>query len=346
MPSGTEFPREIRRLLVYHCLLLDSTVDFVCENLFIPDEVERRTIQKLFQRIPSMSPEECEDYVEGRRDYHGASRQLLPDNSEALNYLEELLSVSRSVKMRVLTKQFHTEFFPEYCAHLPSVSTVYRAVRLHNSRKHVDWTHIKKNPIQQIEFLRAIAHISEELIVDIDGMVQTAEDFYNKYGWSPIGEECHRPQINIGGQRYAVHAAFTQLGFIHHAVFIQNVTDEEVREFVNSLRDKLPANAFGLFDNASNQRTPNVRETIEEVFGGRYMYCSPYSPELKPIERGFALVKAYIRERDQLLQYADNHMALINEAFTYYSIGNPGGLDVYNLFRVYKENHQEYNDAI
>jgi hypothetical protein len=54
-----------------------------------------------------MSPQECEDYVEGRRDHHGQTTQLLPDGSEALDYLEELLSVQRSVKMRVLTKQFH-----------------------------------------------------------------------------------------------------------------------------------------------------------------------------------------------------------------------------------------------
>ena len=101
--------------------MLKSTVDFACENLFIAGEVERRTIDKLFKAIALMTPEQCKDYVEGRRDYHGASQQLLPDNSEALNYLEELLSVSRSVKMRVLTKytkQFHDEFstsFPPIC---------------------------------------------------------------------------------------------------------------------------------------------------------------------------------------------------------------------------------------
>jgi hypothetical protein len=326
--------------------MLKSTVDFACENLFIAGEVERRTIDKLFKAIALMTPEQCKDYVEGRRDYHGASQQLLPDNSEALNYLEELLSVSRSVKMRVLTKQFHDEFFPAFSPNLPSVSTVYRAVRLHNSRKHVDWTHIKKNPIQQIEFLRAIAHISADFIVDIDGMVQTAEDFYNKYGWSPIGEECHRPQINIGGQRYAVHAAFTQLGFISYAAFAQNVTDEEVTAFIEGLRDILPADAYGLFDNASNQRTPHVREKIQDVFQGRYMYCSPYSPELKPIERAFALVKAYIRARDQEPQFANNHMALIDEAFTYYSVGSPGGLQAIELFRVYKDNHEEYMNTL
>lgn len=224
--------------------------------------------------------------------------------------------------------------------------TVYRAVRLHNSRKHVDWTHIKKNPIQQIEFLRDIAHISADILVDIDGMVQTNEDFYNKYGWSPVGEECHRPQINIGGQRYAVHAAFTEQGFLAYTIFEQNVTDAEVTQFINSLRQILPVNAYGLFDNASNQRTEDVRDAIESVFEGRYMYCSPYSPELKPIERGFALVKAYIRDRDQDLEYRNNNLALIKEAFDYYSIGNAGGLEVKHLFRIYRDNHEEYNDIL
>jgi hypothetical protein len=107
MPSGDHFSRDIRKLLVYHCLLLESTVDIACLHLFLPDEAKRRTIDKLWKRIPQMSPQECEDYVEGRRDHHGQTTQLLPDGSEALDYLEELLSVQRSVKMRVLTKQFH-----------------------------------------------------------------------------------------------------------------------------------------------------------------------------------------------------------------------------------------------
>ena len=340
MPSGLYITKEIRELLVYHCCVKGSTPDFVFENLFLPDSVQLQTIEKLWGKLNKMLPEERSAYIEG---HHTREKRLLIEGSEELHYLEELLSVNRSVKMRVLTKRFHEEFFPEQCAQLPSLSSVYRAVRLHNSRKHVDWTHVKKNPIEQIEFLSRIAHVMACRLVDIDGMAQTPEDFYNKYGWAPKGEECHRPQISIGGQRYAVHAAFTELGFIQGGwrIFPNTVTDNEVREFVESIKTSLPVDAFGLFDNASNQRTDYVRTAIEDVFDGRFLFCSPYSPELKPIERGFALVKQYIREREIDPTWANDKIGLINAAFHHYSVGQPGGLAAYNLFHVYRDNYED-----
>ena len=109
-----------------------------------------------------------------------------------------------------------------------------------------------------------------------------------------------------------MHAAFTELGFLPGGwkIFSDTVTEIQVREFVESIKNSLPLFAYGLFDNASNQRTDDVRIAIEDVFGGYFMYCSPYSPELKPIERGFSLVKQYIRENEA--EWGNDHIALIN----------------------------------
>lgn len=238
--------------------------------------------------------------------------------------------------MHQLTKKFHEEFYPAYADNLPSLSSIYRAVCKFSTRKKVDLIHVHKDPVQQIAFLGAIAHVASNRLVDIDGMVETDDDFLKRYGWSPRGEECRQAQLYIGGQRYAVHAAFTELGFIGWMIFPDTVTEIQVREFVESIKNSLPLFAYGLLDNASNQRTDNVRKAIEDVFGGYFMYCSPYSPELKPIERGFSLVKGFIREHEA--EWKEDHIGLINAAFHHYSVGQPGGLQAFNLFKVYIEN--------
>lgn len=107
----------------------------------------------------------------------------------------------------------------------------------------MQWVHGDKNPIDQVAFLQRIVLVPASYIVDIDGMVQNHNDFYSKYGWSPIGQQCVRQQITIDGQTYAVHAAFTELGFIIDGwrIFTGTVTDKEISDFIISLKNKLPA---------------------------------------------------------------------------------------------------------
>jgi hypothetical protein len=337
--SGHPIPKNMRELLVYHFCVKTSTVDFVMDNLFLPGAVARNTIERIRSRIISMSPEKRGEYIDG---LGGCPDSLLPEGSEQEQFIRDLISSHRTYSMHMLTKKFHEEFYPAYAALLPSLSTVYRAVRLSNTRKRVNWTNVHKDPIEQVAFLGRIAHVAACRLVDIDGMVQTPEDFYKKFGWSPKGEECRQQQIFIGGRSYAVHAAFTELGFLPLGwkVFPNTVTETEVREFVETIKDRLPEAAFGLFDNASNQRTNAVRVAIEAVFNGYFMYCSPYSPELKPIERGFSLVKRYIREHEA--DWEGDDMGLIDSAFHHYSMGQEGGLEAYNLFRVYRENPEAF----
>ena len=339
MPTGHPIPKQIRELLVYHFCVKGSTVDFVLDNLFLPQTVEKDTLERIQGRLIFMTPEKREKYVDGQGECQDS---LLSEGSEKEHFLRELLGSHRTYSMHMLTKKFHEEFFPAYATSLPSLSTVYRAVRVFNTRKKVDWTNVHKDPVEQVAFLGRIAHVAARRLVDIDGMVQTPQDFYKKFGWAPRVEECRQQQIFIGGQSYAVHAAFTELGFLPGGwrIFPNTVTEIEVREFVESIMDRLPENAFGLFDNASNQRTDDVRVAIEAVFNGFFLYCSAYSPELKPIERGFSLVKRYIREHES--NWGVDHLGLINEAFHHYSVGQSGGLQAYNLFKVYRENHEAY----
>ena len=53
-----------------------------------------------------------------------------------------------------------------------------------------------------------------------------------------------------------------------------------------------------ILDNARTHLTAEVRVTLQQITGGNYCFSPPYSPNLKPIEKFFALVKRYIQEHE------------------------------------------------
>jgi hypothetical protein len=153
-------------------------------------------------------------------------------------------------------------------------------------------------------------------------------------------------QICIDERVYAVHAALTEKGFIVWDVFQGPVTELEVSTFIQKVR-RHPTfdneHSFRIFDNASNQRTDRVRGTMESIFRGRYRYCSPYSPEFKPIENAFSLVRAYIKNHNKPNGPNLSHICQINNAFTYYSdaVGQNGDA-CFNMFDIFRRNHDIY----
>ena len=59
------FPEPIRELLVYHFCVLNSTPQFVLENIFLPNGAQIRTLQKLKARLKYMTNDDRAAYVEG-----------------------------------------------------------------------------------------------------------------------------------------------------------------------------------------------------------------------------------------------------------------------------------------
>jgi ribosomal protein L30/L7E len=86
-----------------------------------------------------------------------------------------------------LTRVFALEYYA-YRFDAPSLTSVYRYLGLLGLfRKKIEYIHRDKNSAEQVEYLLRIRHINPCLFVNIDGMVQKAEDFLAKYGWSPTG---------------------------------------------------------------------------------------------------------------------------------------------------------------
>ena len=184
----------------------------------------------------------------------------------------------------------------------------------------------------------------EDEIVDIDGMVQNKDDFYQHYGWALGPEECTRMQIVLHNRTFSVMAAYSTQGFLCWEIYEETVTGSHVVRFLQKLENSqtLPPHAYMILDNASNQSTQDVKDEAERVFEGRYRYCAKYSPELKPVERGFANIKQYIRERDQDLFWQSDPGALIEAAFFHYSTFNNAGDYAKNHFSIYRDNHVLY----
>lgn len=353
MPTGTRISNEKRALLVHHKLQKGSTVDFVMDNLFLPDAIAEDTIKKLWRELDKMNAKQIESYISGLPESDDDDENVPPHGiaagSEQEDFIVSLLRKNRSMRLRVVTAEFHKHFHEQYEGRLPGMSTVYKAIK-HTGMTHkrVTWQNIHRNADEQIQYLDDIMSIHPDNLVDVDGMVQSKDDFFERYGWSYPGEACIRMQIVLRNKTYAVMAAYSTRGFLFYQIFEGTVKGTDVASFLNAFMHvtHLCNDVFMILDNASNQKTQDVRDVAERVFRGRYMYCSPYSPELKPIERGFSNVKNYIRERDQDVEWQSEPIKLIEAAFDYYSVSGLGGCQAHNHFQIYCDNHQMFNDLL
>ena len=342
MPKGTSLTTEQKKILVRNLAVLNHDSDFIHHNIFY-DIISKQYCDRLCQKILNMTQTERDNYT-NVNSIRGTKRKLTEEVAGS-QYLERVVKENRTMILSSITRKFHEEFYSANSTSLPSLSTVYKQIKKKNSRKMVTWKNINRDPAEQLAFLERIAHVPPERLIDIDGIIQNPADFHAKYGWSPIGQECRALQIIINERVYAVHAAVTEQGFMAWDIFEGAVTDIEVGNFVTKLKDHRNFNnlTFGILDNAANQRTERVRSIMERIFAGKYLFCSPYSPELKPIERAFSLIRKYISAHyDQSV----GHLDQINAAFNHYSDA-PGqhGNAIYGMFNIYRRNHELYLDS-
>jgi hypothetical protein len=349
MTSGTHLTLDDRVVLVHQVRQGDWNVDWLLNTLFYGRKISRDYLERLCVGIAAMSEKDIHSYLHPAAAGTRGRKRKLPEGSDADNYLQHIQKKHRTMTVRSLFKKFVDDFYRDPLD-APSLSSVNRAVGRVNTRKKVHFKNIKRSPAEQLEYLEKIAHVSADRIIDIDGMVQSPKDFLTKYGWAPIGEECEERQIVIGTRTFAVHAALCETGFMAWAIFESTVSEREVKDFVTGISGSQGfstdpnTGSFGIFDNASNQRTRGVREAMELVFLGHYMYCSPYSPELKPIENAFSVVKKYIQDHFVDTQDPEEQ---IKAAFRHYGRGTEAGYQAcYHTFDLYRKNHQLYLDEL
>jgi hypothetical protein len=198
-----------------------------------------------------------------------------------------------------------------------------------------------------VTYLEDIAFVKPSTLVDMDGIHFNPKDYEELYGYSEIGVEAYVQQIVILGKTYAVHAAVGEDRFYAWEIFQGNVSHREVVSFINNiLAPVLPRDAFMILDNASNQKHHSVPEALETCLHGRYMYVSPYSPELKPIQRAFSMVRCWIRSRELDIHNDQDALDLVNRAFQEYAVEGPLGHHCHKLFDLYRVNHQIFQEDL
>ena len=119
-------------------------------------------------------------------------------------------------------------------------------------------------------------------------------------------------------------------------------------DFIHFLQFKLTPlispNAVILVDNCSIHKTVDSLQALDIVCNGYCEFCSPYSPDYKPIERGFCLIKMEIRSHeDEAVQDPIHH---INAAFDLYKVGGLRSDACFNHWNIYARIRNAYINNI
>jgi hypothetical protein len=88
-----------------------------------------------------------------------------------------------------------------------------------------------------------------------------------------------------------------------------------------------------ILDNARYHHTDKARATLEDIFRGQYAYAPAYSLRLKPVEKLFALVKAWLREHE--VAATNNPVLWLNRAFEQFEVGSPGAQSYFGHWSMY-----------
>jgi transposase len=321
MPSGKHLTQEIKRDIIHQHITLGKDPEMIFYDFFRGenDRISLPWLKIICQHISSLSPASMVQWIETemhQSDVSGRKRKL---GEAETKFLLDMTTANRCMKLQRLVDKFLMSYYEDNTDFV-STDTISRTFKRAGWSRHtVERRNILKDPSAQVAYLDNISFVKAERIVDIDGTIQNPKDFQIKMGWAPEGEPATINQIVINSRSFAVHAAYTDKGFIAWQIFEGMVTDVEVCTFLfEKLEPLLLSDSFGIIDNASNQRTYRAKDALYNVFYGIFLYSAPYSPELKPIEKGFSNVKRYIREHES--DGVIDPVALIERAFTFYSV--------------------------
>lgn len=324
---------ETREAIVHNLLTLRRTPKQAFNEIFLgsSQELKYASFQKIVRMIMKMSSGEIASFVEGpvSRKVAGRSRKY---STEARSAIVQLRLRHHTAKLEVLRSTFQA-YFTDNGDSVPSKSTISRVARAGGiTRKVLEVRNIRVDPKLQLEYLDRIAPINPANIIDIDETLCTADQFHNKYGWSPEGEPALFAQLHLGGVSNSTIAAYTPMGFICWTVYNTTITGMQVQDFLfTDVRPFMNDSSFIVLDNASVHKTDEVKAALEVIAPAQYTYCAPYSPELKPVELGFANVKRWLREHEQEAVQAP--LDYINQAFSLYSVnGARSSAGKLNLF--------------
>jgi len=325
MTQGIHFDPRDRDLIVHFRVnLLKSPIE-IYNELFYGRNVTLQRIQTLCSHIDREYEifGHNELYLVGSQHHGGRPKAL---DAFHRNFLANMLQSGQYSTVKDIYADFVATLYPPpHNNHLsPSYTTIYRAIHeLNYTNKVVERRNIQQNPVERFNYLNKIKYIHPLNLIDVDETACSPDHFKEKYGWAPIGDKCMKMQIQIGNRHFTTVAAYSCSGFIKWKIFEHGYTHGDFIQFLNELQPLIvPGNCL-IVDNAAVHKTVDALHTLNVVSGSMYVFSPVYSPDLKPIERGFANIKRWIRKRENSAMR--DPIGYINRAFELYSVTGTRG---------------------
>lgn len=232
--------------------------------------------------------------------------------------------------------------------HIPSISWINKCfgrlkykLKVYTRLPRLGNVHLKNR------FLITMRSYSDDFVWNLDETCCSAYKFKSKKGRGKIGSKLVIQEWRLGGNLYSAVGMYSNRGWLAWAVYKNHaITGSDIENFlVNKVQPNLDELGFcdgtmPIADNASIHHTDSTERCFRTVFKGQFKNVPPYSMELSPVEQGFANVWKRVRQNEKEAAKSDNKaMAVLNEAFEYYSYYGRGGPKAKNHFILYKRNH-------
>ena len=336
MPSGKHLKRETLELLWYQRRVLRRSTAQIFSDLFQDDvqKISRRYLRTLCFRCDS--GEYDNEFNGPRKARSGGPKHVIDE--VARGFLVDIFVARTSIRQKRAREDFARNYYGvEYGA--PSASTISRTLRRSDiTRKVLQRIHYLRSPVLRAAYMARVAPVHYSRLVDVDETTSSQKEFLQRYGYAPRGQVAVKTQFHINGRSFSSICAYSPIGVLAFKIVEGSINSEIFKSFLeNELAAALLPNMVGLFDNAQIHHTAPVRGIMEQIFEGRYLFAAPYSPDLKPVERLFAVVKNLLRDRED--EAVADPFGVLSECFEMFLPGGPKSAMAQNHFRLYRDNH-------
>lgn len=116
--------------------------------------------------------------------------------------------------------------------------------------------------------MEAAAPFHYSLFVDINETLSTWKEFLQRYSYAPRGDLALRTQF-----QYSSVCAYSPVGLIAYRVVECSIDGDIFMSFLNiEVAEALVPGMVGLFDSAAIHHTQEVRDVMEHVFYGPFIF--------------------------------------------------------------------------
>jgi transposase len=339
MPRGKFVSREQRELVWHQRRVLERTPREIWKDVFQGKSsiLSLRYTEELCRQCDSGNKNAL--FIGCKIEHKGGPKLKL--DPIATGHLLDIWVKRKQTKQSSAVSIFANSYYGGM-AGAPSVRTIGRVLKRNKfTRKKLERVHYLRDDIKRANYLNNVAPFHFATLVNIDETLSTPKEFLIKYGYNLRGKIAEKTQFKINDKHYSAIVAYSPLGVLAYKIVEGTIDNIIFESFVeNELANSITPNMIGLFDNAKIHHTQIVRETLNRVFNGNYLFAAPYSADLMPVERLFSVVKNELREIED--QVVLDPIRYLSECFDRYLPGGPKAGIARNHFRLYRDNHNAW----